>query len=364
MSQALLASLLLPAAQALQNRTNAQISSATSGSDTGQTLGEKLVSDLTPKVNRSTPVGPAFPMQSRSVSQSPISTSSVITPLQVPTGSAAPAITDTPTGPKVLWQPDAAPDYSSLKNPLLDSWTKGGVLPNPNGFTHYESSDKSLPFVGPNYLKNGASSGYWYDPFTDKYYENPNSVSGLVKAQGAAPKTPSLLSQLLPTIATIGAGSAASALGKSLFSGSGPSLLSQLFNSIGGSEGGRTLDPSALLGTDPASALNSGLDTDFLSSIGIDTGAGGDPSSFLSSDTGGMPSGMIDSLENTILGKLGANEGTKDVANLTTDFFSGNWPQFGIHAVQDAPTLLGDAVNEGGNIVSKVSDTIGGLFDW
>lgn len=312
MSKSLLALQLLPSAMANKSLAQSSMQSDTGGAGG---LAQSLLADLTAPKNaaQNAPEAPAadknwvFGLPGSSALSKSVSSMGqgsdmldITKPLNVPqtvanasrdapaSTASTPTVVNTPAGPKVIWEPKAAPDYSGLHNPLLDEWQKSGLLQNPNGFTHYESPDKKFPFVGPNYNKIGEEKGYWYDPYTDRYYENPNTLKGIIKDEGAAPKQPSLLSQLFPALGTMAAASGGQALGSKLVSslfgggasngtdsggssgifghifnsllanspaeGQGPPSLGDGFSLLGGGNDAASID-SGLLGGSPAAPL-------------------------------------------------------------------------------------------------------------
>lgn len=276
MSKALLALQLLPTALAnndlAKGITQQPVSDSMSAS---QGLAKSLISDLLSSPNKDQGVGSVFGTSNFPTVGTPIDAgfSKFTDPLQAPV---------VPTEPKLLYQAAAPHDYSGLHNPLLDSWGKEGLLNNPLDFNHYESADKKFPFVGPHYQKMGDEAGYWYDPYTDKYYQNKNTLNGIEKGQGALPKKPSLLSQLLPVLGASGATAAGQGIANSLFGGSSDSggvfgkLLSGLFKNSSNQEGvSPSLGSNFSLGSDGGMFGNIGGESSGLGTDGLNLFGGG-----------------------------------------------------------------------------------------
>jgi len=91
-------------------------------------------------------------------------------------------------------------------------------MPSIAGYNPGRGADsrRKYPFVGANYEKYGEQPGFIYDPYTDKYYQNPKSTLERYQEEGLVEKPvtpPSLGESLLPigiaaaapTIASIGA---------------------------------------------------------------------------------------------------------------------------------------------------------------
>ena len=350
-----------------------------------------LASMLIPQAPAPTPVMVAGP--SDSIGSGSPSLSSLLTAIASPTAAAAVTAPSSVQAPKILFTPKAAPDFSSFNNPILNDiskeWQEEGY--NPNGFDHYAAPDGSgLPFVGPNYLKSGAQAGMFYNPYTDSYSPNINSLIGVKKAEGDLPKTPSLLDQLFPTLATVGATAGIGALAKdgigSLFSSSTPAnsvtqpgllsqgwtALSNLFDGSGTNYGPPTAPGSSTGIGSLISALGSGgTGTTFGSDASAQPfldqlGTNGDTSSLSSLlDSGADSSGPESAFATALLNYAGTNTalgaGGADALNIGANAYEGNWPGAAIDAVQDAPTLWGDVSKGISDVGSGISKVFGGL---
>jgi hypothetical protein len=79
----------------------------------------------------------------------------------------------------------------------------------------FPSPDPKYPFVGANYQKYGEADGYIYDPYTDKYYINPETYKETAYKTGAMkkPENTGLMATLIPIVGVAGATEIAKALG-------------------------------------------------------------------------------------------------------------------------------------------------------
>lgn len=121
------------------------------------------------------------------------------------------------------------------------------------------SPDPKYPFVGEAYQRQGGEvKGYVYDPYTDKYYIDPEAYKQQQIAQGLRKpdENPSVFDQYAPVIGGVAAASAAKALGQKIpgYLSSAGKQLSGLFG-VGSKAGGAT----AGLAGSGASAAGTGL---------------------------------------------------------------------------------------------------------
>lgn len=113
----------------------------------------------------------------------------------------------------------------------------------------FPSPDAKYPFVGSNYQKYGEADGYIYDPWTDKYYINPESYKATGEKTGAIKKSPNtgLMATLVPTVGLAAATEIAKAMGMKAVPALSDISLSGIGNIFGGGGGSSAID--ALLGT-------------------------------------------------------------------------------------------------------------------
>lgn len=175
-------------------------------------------------------------------------------------------------------------------------------------------------FTGPNYQMFGEQPGYIYYPWNDQYYIDPKATQSYAEQQGLAKKPPGLAETILPVAGVLGAGYAATELGKQ-----GGQALGGLFSggSTASSTGAATTAtaPTVATGTAGGAAASGGMlpaTTGAASSVApaaTEAGAAGTAAG----TSGGMFSASgIGSAGNAILPVAGAGLAYDVVANQRT----------------------------------------------